>query len=602
MSDARRPSLRPMGSIFFDRVEELGDHPFLRVPSRPGPSGRDEGGRDVSWREMGVVVSEMIRGLFALGLGPGARVSLLAPNRIACLAVDVATIGAGMVLVSNRPSYSDALITRICRHSAVEAVFVEDEAAAARVLSLRPELPSLRHVIAFDAPRGGEGYVTLDELRERGRARDAAGLRALVDGVPIDGMASIEYTSGSTGEPKGVVKTNRNLVANHLAPMRPDEPLLPARRHELVPITLTLNHVLGRGILHRSVIQGRSLAMLELEEPDLHLPEIRAMQPVLLWAVPRLMVRLWDEFLREDPAWAERATRLEGRTADGDAALAPAEAALLEPERSALRAELVARFGGKLERICCTGAPLPLKILRTFDRVGFPLLGFYGATEAGPITTPDGPPRERLGNVGWPYPGTCVSIAEDGEVLVRGPAIMPEYLANPAATREVLDDEGRYHTGDLGQFDRDGCLRLVGRKKDIFNTADGSNVFPTRVEAALEEDPLVHQAVLLGDRRPFLAALVVPDAKRVAAALGRDLSPADLGAADVHALVWSSVEAMNARLEANERVRKIVVLTAELPPDVRIAAGVLGKARTDRARVDLVFRAEIDLLYAETPA
>ena len=586
MSDARPPALRPMGAVFFDRVDELGDHPFIRVP----------GSHDVSWRDFGAAVSETVRGLRDIGLRKGDRVSLLSGNRFACLTADVATIAAGLVLVSNRPAYSDALVTRLLGHAGVRAVFVEDERMAERVLRLRGDLPALDFVIALHGSGGVAGAMTLDELRARGRARDPAELRAIVASVDLDDMASIEYTSGSTGEPKGVVKVNRSLVTCHLAPMAHDAPLLPARRHEVVPVTLTLNHLLGRGIVHRAFIQGRTVAMLELEEPDLHLAEIRAMEPVLLWAVPRLMLRLWDEFVRENPDWLERAERIErDAQVPGDSLISPAEAARFAPEREALLARFLAAFGGKLQQIGCTGAPMPMKILRICDRVGIPLDPFYGSTEAGAITTPDGPRRERLGNVGLPYPGTEISIADDGEVLIRSPAVMREYLENPAATREVLDEDGWLHSGDLGSFDRDGCLRLVGRKKDIFCTADGSNIYPARVESVLEEDALIRQAVLVGDRRPYLVALLVPDAAKVAAALGVGK------AADVHALLWSRVEAFNAVVEANERIRRIAVLTADLPADVRIAAGVLGKARTDRARVEAVFRAEIDLLYASTP-
>ncbi len=563
ISDA--PALRPLAAVFFERSRELGDKRFIFV-----------GGRgQFTWREMATVVSEIALGLKELGLSKGERVSLLSENSFESVCLDLATAASGVVLVSNRPVYSDRMVARILAHSRCRAVFVPDAEALARIERIANGCPALDTVVVFDGkaqPSSRIRCVTLDDVRALGR-RSTGRIDDLVGSVSLDDVATIEYTSGSSGAPKGVVKTHRSIVVNFLAPMRPDEPLRPARSEETVPLTLTLNHILGRGQLHRSVVQGRPVAMFEFSEAQLRLRHIREMAPVIITVVPRLLTRLWDDFVAENPAVVVEAKD--------------------QASKRALRDALVRGFGGRLERVFCTGAAIPPKIERAFSDAELPLTGYYGTTECGVITLPDGPRPTPRGSVGWPYPGTEVKLASDAEVLVRGPGVMSCYLDDPAATREVLEEDGWYHTGDLGSFDPDGSLRIVGRKKDIFLTSEGANIFPEPIERALEGEPFIRQAVLVGDRRPYLAALLVPDVDHIGATLSR--APTE---EEITAMVWERVEALNEQLEVYERVRRIAILSGPVPESVRAPAGILGKLRTNRAAVDEVFAGQIATLYA----
>jgi long-chain acyl-CoA synthetase len=237
---------------------------------------------------------------------------------------------------------------------------------------------------------------------------------------------------------------------------------------------------------------------------------------------------------------------------------------------------------------------MPPRIMRFFELAGIPLLGTYGSTECGGVTL-SGIGENKPGSAGKPFANVEVRIAEDGEILVRGPTVTPGYLGNPEATREAIDEEGWFHSGDLGNLDADGCLYVVGRKKDVFYCSDGSNIYPSRIELLLENEPLVRQAVLVGDHRPFLAALVVPDRAKIAAALNRDASA--LGAEEIESLLYGRVEKINASLEEVEKIRKIILLREDFPPSVR-GLTTIQKVKIDRKAAAEQYAREIAAIYS----
>jgi long-chain acyl-CoA synthetase len=197
--------------------------------------------------------------------------------------------------------------------------------------------------------------------------------------------------------------------------------------------------------------------------------------------------------------------------------------------------------------------------------------------------------------LGRPFANVAIRIAPDGEILVRGPTVTPGYYKDPEATREALDPDGWFHTGDLGALDSDGSLRIIGRKKDVFNCIDGSNIYPGFIELQLENESFIRQAILLGDRRPFIAALVVPDRHRIAAALGRDA--VNLSAAEIESQLWTQIERVNKRLESYEQVRKIAVMDADFPPQAR-SVNVFQKVKVDRAVVAARYERQIAEIYS----
>jgi long-chain acyl-CoA synthetase len=223
-----------------------------------------------------------------------------------------------------------------------------------------------------------------------------------------------------------------------------------------------------------------------------------------------------------------------------------------------------------------------------------PLLGSYGVTECGGVTL-SGIGDPKPASLGRPFSNVELRIAEDGEVLVRGPTVSPGYFNDPEATREAIDAQGWFHTGDFGKIDDDGCLFIVGRKKDVFNCADGSNIYPARIELLLESDRFIRQAILVGDQRPFIAAVIVPDRAQIAAELGKPES--SLNESEIEALIWPRIETINGSLEEYERIRKLVVLSADFSPAVR-SVTTFQKIKVDRRAFEENYRATIDAIYA----
>jgi long-chain acyl-CoA synthetase len=240
---------------------------------------------------------------------------------------------------------------------------------------------------------------------------------------------------------------------------------------------------------------------------------------------------------------------------------------------------------------------MPPRIMRFFELIGIPLIGSFGSTECGGVTL-CGIGENRPGNLGKPFANVEIRIAEDGEILVRGPTVSPGYFKNPQATREAFDDEGWFYTGDLGLLESDGSLRVTGRKKDVFNCADGSNIYPGFIELRLENETFISQAVLVGDQRPFIAALVVADRRRIAAALESDI--ANLTDDQIERALWSQIARVNAGLESHERIRKIIVLGDEFPAEVR-AVNIFQKIKVDRKVVAERYKKEIETIYASAP-
>jgi len=236
---------------------------------------------------------------------------------------------------------------------------------------------------------------------------------------------------------------------------------------------------------------------------------------------------------------------------------------------------------------------MPPRFMRLFELMGIPLLGSYGSTECGGVTL-SGLGEVRPGNLGKPFANIELRIAEDGEILVRGPTVTPGYFGDAEATREVLDADCWFHTGDLGIVEADGSLRMIGRKKDVFYCADGSNIYPGRIELSLESAPFIRQAVLVGDCRPFIAALIVPDRQSIAREVGKE--EAALTGAEIERLVESTVERINGRLEENEQIRRFVILDKDFPATVR-SVTALQKIKIDRKAAAELYRSEIDSLY-----
>jgi long-chain acyl-CoA synthetase len=575
---------RHIGQIFFQRVEQLGDRTFIKLEK----DGRFE---EVSWHDIGVLVQNIILALSALGLAQGQTIAIIGENSLEWLCADLATLAGGWPNVVVSPSLSDLMLAKILGHAGCRAAFVQDVAGVGRLLNLKGQLPDLSHIFVM---RGDESVLpstwSMAQLIDRGRGADARRLDEILEPVHPNDLATIMYTSGSTGEPKGVMRTQDNLLSN----ITNGGELVLSKPEELFVIVLSLNHLFGRFGFLKSVAIGRTTALLEATELNLDLNAVKSLAPTALALVPRVMDRMWNAILEEDEnrkLWEELENLDHKMTGEG---LADGEVRQLNELRTTLKECVRNALGGRIRYIAYGGAAMPQRIMRFFELIGIPLIGSYGATECGGVTL-CGIGENRPGNLGKPFPNVEIRIADDGEILVRGPTVMPGYFKNPEATCEALDSDGWFFTGDLGALDSDGSLTVIGRKKDTFNCSDGSNIYPGFIELQLENEPFIQQAVLLGDGRPFIAALLVPDREQIALMLHRAQSA--LSVSEIEAALWTQIDRVNHRLEHYEQIRKIAVMENDFPPEVR-SINVFQKIKVDRKVVAERYQKEIDKIYS----
>jgi len=575
---------RHVGSIFFRRAGELGDRTFIKLQRKGGL-------QEISWRAFATRVHDAILGLYALGLKQGDRVAIIGENSLEWLCADMATLASGFPNVAMAASLSDSMALKMLRHSGCRAAFVANETIVGKLLNLKGQLPELSRIIVMDGTGSGlPDTVTMGELLARGVGLGNRRVDEIMESIHPQDLATIMYTSGSTGEPKGVMRTHGNLLSN----ITNGGEIVISKPEELTALVLTVNHLVGRFAFLKSAVTGRTMAIVEANELAVDVKAIEVLSPTAMTIVPRVMLKIWQAILDEGnigTQW-EQLARLDQAKAE-QGSLSPAEAARFEELRTELKDSVRRALGGRIKYIAYTGAPMPPRILRFFELVGIPLLGTYGSTECGGVTL-SGIGENKPGSAGKPFANVEVCIADDGELLVRGPTVTPGYFENPEATRDAIDDEGWFHTGDLGRMDADGTLYVVGRKKDVFYCPDGSNIYPGYIELLLENDPCIRQAILLGDHRPFFGALLVPDRSKIAAELNK--SETALTDGEVRALLQARVENINARLEEVEQIRKFVLLLDDFPTEVRSLTSIQ-KVKIDRKAVAERYTKEIREIY-----
>ena len=575
-----------VGQIFFQRAAELGDRTFIKFQ-------KCERFEEISWCDFAAIVSHTLLGLYALGIMPGDRVAIIGENSLAWLAADLATLAGGFTNVVISPGLSDNMFAKVLGHAGCRAAFVHDAETARRLIDLQEQLPALQQVLIMnDGGCGNAKALNFRDLMERGSRGHNAQRARLVEAVGRNDVATIMYTSGSTGEPKGVMRTQGNLLAN----ITNGGVITVSGPDELTVNVLSLNHLFGRFGFLKSAVTGRTTALVEAAETKLDLSVLAQLAPTALTVVPRVMERIWDRVLAHDDTqalWREL-ENLDGKHYSG--LHTEAEFRRFEELKGQIQANVRRMLGGRIKYISYGGAAMPPRIMRFFALIGIPLVGSYGSTECGGVTL-CGLGETRPGNLGKPFANVEIRIAADGEILVRGPTVSPGYFKNPEATAEAFDEEGWYRTGDLGLLETDGSLRIIGRKKDVFNCADGSNIYPGFIELQLENEPFISEAVLIGDRRPFIAALIVPDRQRIAESLDHDI--AALSGSEIIAAVWRQIERVNTRLENYERIRRIEIIPDEFPADIR-SINHFHKVKVNRERVGARFRPQIDAIYATT--
>ena len=570
---------RTLVDLFFDRAARWSERPALRYV-------HEGEWRPVSWAEYGASVREVAAGLVALGVEGGDRVGILAANQPRWHMADVGILAAGAVSVPAYPTGAASQVAHVLGHSESRVCFVGDRDQLAKLLLGRPRLPALERVVMLREPPDGlddDLVLTFDDLCSLGRQRLEQQPGLLDDrarALRPDAIATIVYTSGTTGPPKGTMITHEN-VAETIRSLTSVVSVGPTDRFLSF---LPLSHIAERCTSHLGqILSGgetwfaRSLATLA--------EDLRACRPTIFFAVPRV----WEKFQQAVQSELGRAPGLVRTQAERMIDLGHAMVAAQEGLRPAptwrellayraldltLGARIRRRMGLDRGRIfVSSAAPVDPDLLRWFHAIGIPIAEVYGQTEDCGPTTMNRPGRIRIGTVGEPLPGLDVRIAPDGEVLVQGPNVCAGYWNDPDATTALLD-EGWMHSGDLGAFDG-GYLRIIGRKKDLIVTSSGKNIAPQDMETHLRAEPFVSQAVVVGDGRKFLTALISLDSEAVEAAIG---GPDGHGATEVlatHPVVERELTAAVTRLNAGRAPAERIKAWRVLPRELTVAGGEL---------------------------
>ena len=560
----------------------------------------------ISTQEFGDGVKHLALGLKALGFEAGQKLCLLSENRPAWTMTDLATLCAGGLTVPIYTTLVPEQIRYIIDDSDATVVVVSNADLWKKVETLRPGLTKVKHYITF-ADEAPAGVLTLKEIMDKGRAAAESKpgqFDELVARIKPGDEATLIYTSGTTGVPKGVILTHDNLISN----IKTAAALIEFSEKDTALSFLPLSHILERMVMFTYIYKGTTIAFAEsVEAVAKNLLEVR---PHLMVSVPRVFEKIYTKVMDQVLAspslrrkiffWALKvgkaygAAKLAGKPVSGGLRFRQSVAAKL------VFSKIVAKTGGRVRLFVSGGAPLSKDIAEFFYAIGLVILEGYGLTETSPLLSINTFEHIRLGTVGKPSPGIDIKIAADGEILARGPNIMKGYYKKEAETREVLEG-GWFHTGDIGRFDPDGFLVITDRKKDLIITSGGKNIAPQPIENLLKTSPYITSGVVIGDRKRFISALVVPDFDKLqeyARAQGIAFSSLNDLCRDrrIVGFLKAEVDRATPLLASYERIKKIAVL----PRDFEIERGEMTPSlKVRRANVTAEYQALIDAMYRE---
>ena len=572
-AESARQELGPVRTVpemLLRRVEATPDNPAFLHPE-------GDGWKTLTWRQTGDRVRAIACGLLSLGLAPEERCAIFSSTRMEWVLADLGILCAGGATTTIYPANTPDECVYVLQDCEAAFVFVEDAALLAKLADRRHDVPSVRGVIVFDGPGGEDSLVIpLSTLESRGREYDAAhpeAYEAAVRGIDAGSLATLIYTSGTTGRPKGVELTHDCWVYEAEA----IEAIHMLGADDLQYFWLPLAHVFGKVLEAAQIRIGFPTAVDG--RVDRLVENLKIIRPTFICAVPRIFEKVHNKILDQARAaggaryklflWAlaigKRVSELRqaGKKPGGLLALQAtiAEALVFKKVRRT--------FGGRLDFFISGSAPLARDLAEFFHAFGILILEGYGLTESSAATFVNRPEAYRFGTVGLALPGTEVRIAHDGEILVRGRGVMRRYHERPEATAEVLDREGWLRTGDIGEIDGEGFLKITDRKKDLIKTSGGKYVAPTTVENRLAlQCRYIGQVLVHGNNRNFCSALITLSEEEVRAwARQNGLAQKSLEelAADprVHALIQSAVSELNAGLPRHESIQKFALLPAE---------------------------------------
>ena len=523
----------------------------------------------VTWREFAGQVRDIAAGFIAAGIQPGDRVGLMSRTRFEWAVVDYAILTAGAVTVPIYPTSSLEQVEWILGDSGAVAVVAETDDHAAKIAAAKAGLPALTGMWEIDGnrfagladlkARGAE--VTPEQVAERRRTRGAADL------------AEIVYTSGTTGRPKGCMLSHGNIVANARNCMENDGFKKVFNEHHSTLLFLPLSHCYAQVILYGATYSRTVLGLVDMADAVAELP---AFKPTAVLSVPRLWEKAYNTARHTaiGEGHGKIFARAEATAIAYSQALDAGGPGLVLRLQHALFDRLVygklrAALGGEVEYSWSAAAPLGTRLGHFFRGCGINVLEGYGLTETSPATNSNTPDAQRIGTVGQPIPGCTIRIAPDGEVLVKGHMVFQGYWNNEAATKEMIDSDGWLHTGDTGALDDEGFLAITGRKKDLIITSAGKNVAPTVLEDRLRAHWLISECLVVGDAKPYIAALVAGDPETFAQWKAENGKPETATMADLRddpalrAEIQAAVDDANKAVSRAEAIKKFAILDEE---------------------------------------
>ncbi len=599
-------------SVFFDRAKQRAEFPFIRYKEGRGPY------RDLNWTEFSSLVRQMAYGLAACGLESRKQAAILSQTSHLFMAADLAIMANGAVSVPLYPTSSKADIVFILNNSEADVLFVQNETLLKKVLAVKDELPNLQKIVLLTALSGGkslselecppEYVIGLEELRELGRTHMASKeglIETRISQIKPSDIATIIYTSGTTGTPKGVILTHSNITS--ILAIVPTA--IQVTEVDTYLSYLPASHVFERicGELY-SISNGGVIAFAEgIEQLAKNMAEI---QPTIIIAVPRILDRIYTKIRsgidgsdRQKKALIEWALAV-GKTVVQLRSEAKEPSPLLKAKHYLAErlvfSKLRARIGTRLTRIVCGGAPSNRETLEFFNAIGLTTLEGYGLTETAAPTNVNLAARTKFGTVGPCLPTVEMKLAQDGEILFRGPTIFQGYFKQEEATKEAFTD-GWFHTGDIGTVDEDGYLKITDRKKDLIINAAGKNIAPQKIESQLVTIPCVNQVVVFGDKMKHLVAILTLDeqqAKEVSQGKGWTYSKYEdlVQSKDLAVYLREQISVKSKDLADYERVRNFAVL----PNELSIEAGELtASLKVKRAVISKKYKEIIDSLHKE---